>query len=198
MDTLIRQIAQSINSAEPTEALGKALQTVAYSGLGRNGFFKECFYLPELDHRVSHNFFVCFLHDSSDRNFDADQYYAGLCDELKALGVRADIGKTKSGYKISLLSEEDEEQITLEIFVYHKAVKFIEKKISYIQTPLPYELRSAVNLKPQLISEVQKAFEKNMKAANAALKKKKAPKKSPDEKKKAEPPKEKWVQPSLF
>ena len=199
MGALIRQIAQNFKETlriDETEAVEKALQTAAFSGLDRSGFFRDYVYLPDLDHRVGKKSYICFLHTGSGQAFDPDPFYPCICDELNSMGVKTPPEKKKYGFKLIISDDENSDPISLELFVYHKEMKGIERKISYIQCPLPYEIRSLEGLKGTLRSEIQKAFEKCVKAETAA--KKKDSKKTRRAAKKAESTQEQWVQPSLF
>ena len=201
MDTLIRQIAQSFeknDGMEGTEALGKAMKEIVFSGLNRCGFFKTFAYLPDLDYRVNGNFYACFLCCGKDADNSPDPYLPYISDELDAMGIPAEPVRTKDGFRIDLVPDPEGEKISFEVFIWNKELRNPEIRISYKQVPLPYEYRSAEGLKENARAELQKALESCIKAETAADKKKKGPKKARSEKKKAEKPADNWIQPSLF
>lgn len=200
MDTLIRQIAQSFENNEQTErseALGKAMKEIVFSGLNRCGFFKTFVYLPELDQRANGNLYTCFLNNEKGEA-DLDPFLPYIGDELNAMGIPVMPVKTKDGFRVSYTPEPESENISLEVFIRNKELRDPGIRICYQQTPLPYEYRIMDGLKDSLRSEIQKALENLISAENSADKKKKGPKKARSEKKKAEKPKDEWIQPSLF
>ena len=201
MDTLIRQIAQSFEKnkqTERSEALGRSMKEIVFSGLNRCGFFKTFAYIPDLDCCVNGIFYACFLHSDKGADFDLDPYLPYIGDELNAMGIPALPVKTKDGFRVDLMLEPENEKIAFEVFIRHKELKDPGIRISYRQAPLPYEFRSADGLKGTVRAEIQKALETLIKAENDAEKKKNGPKKARSEKKKAEKPKDDWIQPSLF
>ena len=203
MDPLISQIAKNCKEmlqCSDVEAAGKALESVVFSGLSRSGFFRDCFYLPELTHQMKDRFCACFLFPSRKEDLQTDGCLRFLQDELQAMGITEQPEKTGSGFVIRTdAGPEGTLPVSFEVFIYSKEVKDLEKKICYVQTPLPYEIRTAGPLKEALRAEIRKTFEKSVKSQTAAGKKKKpAGSGQTGENKKAEPPKEGWVQPSLF
>lgn len=203
MDPLISQIAKNFKETlqcGDVEAAGKAMESIVFSGLSRGGFFRDCFYLPELSHQMKDRFCACFLFPGRKEDLQTDGYIRFLCDELQAMGIMEQPEKTGSGFVIRTnAGTEGAVPVSFEVFIYSKDVKDLEKKICYVQTPLPYEMRTAGPLKEAIRAEIRKAFEKNIKSKTAAVKKKRsAGTAQAEENKKAEPPKEGWVQPSLF
>lgn len=203
MDPLISQIAKNCKETlqcGDVEAAGKALESVVFSGLNRSGFFRDCFYLPELSHQMKDRFCACFLFPSRKEDLQTEGHLRFLQDELEAMGITEQPEKTGSGFVIRTdAGPEGGIPVSFEVFIYSKEVKDLEKTICYVQTPLTYEMRTAGPLKDTLRAEIRKAFEKSIKSQTSAGKKKKAagPART-EENKKAEPPKEGWVQPSLF
>ncbi len=201
MDTLIRQIAQSFENSdlsERSEALGKAMKEVVFSGMNRCGFFKTFVYLPDFDRMEKGTLYTCFLCCEKGAENDPDPYLPYIADELNAMGVPAVPVKTKDGFRIEPVPEPEGEKAALEVFIWQKELRNPDIRICYKQVPLPYEYRCTDDLKETVRAELRKALGNCIKAENTAEKKKKGPKKAQSEKKKAENPGEKWIQPSLF
>ena len=201
MDTLISQIAQSFENydqMERSEALGKAMKEIVFSGLNRCGFFKTFVYLPDLDQSLNGCLYTCFLHCEKGADIDLDPYLPYIGDELNALGIPALPVKTKKGFRIDLPLEMKDEKASFEVFIFHRELRDPAVRISYQLSPLPYETRSMDELKGSVRAEVQKALENCIEAENTAEKKKKGSKKARSEKKRAEKQKDDWIQPSLF
>ena len=201
MDTLIRQIAQSFENSdlsERSQALGKAMKEIVFSGMNRCGFFKAFVYLPDFDRIEKGTLYTCFLCCEKGSENDPDPYLPYIADELNAMGITAAPVKTKDGFRVESVPDPEGEKTALEVFIWQKELRNPDIRICYKQVPLPYEYRCTDDLKETVCAELRKALENCIKAENAAEKKKKGPKKAQSEKKKAENPGEKWIQPSLF
>lgn len=201
MDTLIRQIAQSFENSdlsERSEALGKAMKEIVFSGMNRCGFFKAFVYLSDFDRMEKGTLYTCFLCCEKGAENDPDPYLSYIADELNAMGITAAPVKTKDGFRVESVPDPEGEKTALEVFIWQKELRNPDIRICYKQVPLPYEYRCTDDLKETVRAELRKALDNCIKAENAAEKKKKGPKKAQSEKKKAENPGEKWIQPSLF
>ena len=195
MEPLISQIAQAIKESgtkENKEPVGEALMEMVFSGLNRGGFFKVCPFIPELKTQKRRDLYVSFLYTGTDQPV-IDDYFAIVCEELKAFGTGFNSRKTETGFEIETSSEPDEEPYRLFINVFSKKLKETRIRIAYIHTPLAYELRTVEDLPEAILTEFRNKLKSCMKAESRTNKK--VPEKAHKEKK---APEESWIQPSLF
>ncbi len=195
MEPLISQIAQAIrefDTKDNTGQVGKALKEMAFSGLSREGFFKVCPYIPELEIQKGRDLFESFLYTGTDQLIPND-YLAGVCEELKALGTDVISRKTETGFEIETAVNTDEEPFRLFINAFSKKLKETRIRIAYIHTPLAYELRTVEDLPEAILTEFRNKLKACIKAESKTNKK--VPGKAHKEKK---APEESWIQPSLF
>lgn len=190
MDELFNQLARIIETQEKIEtekAETLALKEIVLSGLSRNGFFKECPYLSNLDLYKNNCLYLSFLCQGADCSFG--DFANGLKYELEAFGI--DPGLNEDGDLITITKNNAK----VIIFIYKKDLG-LKSTFSYQQQPIPYELRTITAMTEGVRTEIEKARDGSFPAERTADKKKKS-KAKPEQKKNKEQDTH-WVQPSLF
>ena len=151
MDAILQQLSQTIQNNGETDLKAAeclALREIILSGLSRSGFMKLFTYLPPFDSLKKNKLYLCFFDQDPQKSNSVRDFLPFADIELKASGVDANITEDENGFTITT------ETVECVILLIREDYE-LTPVYSYQQIPLPYELRSVIDMNEGIRSKLE-------------------------------------------